>query len=251
MKGTFNHSPLEYSLNIRGESWKQGERLRGSLKVKNTSSEELNLSNYGVTLAFGDIKKLHSKKDKAFTNSAEVLFEDLLLAPNSEENLSFQFQLDKDCPITEKASSLYVLCGEPEKPFEGGLLQLAIAPYTVISNFTHVLETIYRCKIKSLKNKKGQIEAKVQVPDSKSYAAVQALSLLMRLTGDQLELSYTFKLKVTNFEHGIMGTKDEVREIKSVLSPDQYQIYGDSPNQEGIGKAIDEVLEQIKTKSFL
>lgn len=241
MKGTFIQSGIQYTLDVKGESWKQGERIMGSLNIE--SQESLDLSNTGVFLAYVNSKKFKAKDDKAFKILDEVLCE--------ENSTRFQFQLSKNCPITESLGSLYVLCGPKDQFYEGGHLELQVTPHKIITEFMQILEFQYRFKFKPLKNKKDYIEGTIVVPDSKKYTSVQQFKLHMKMTNEILQLKFQFKLKKVDFSSRAMGTTNENLEVTREISPDDYLIYGDSINQDGICKHMDEVLEQIKVKSII
>jgi hypothetical protein len=244
MKGTFFQRPLEYKIDLEGESWFQGDTLKGTLNISNHGTDEIDLSETGCHLCFVDIKKMKAKNEKAFTFLDSKLIE-------NDSNLDFEFKLGEACQITETGSSLYILCGNKEKPFEGGLLQLQISPTKIIQNFIETFENFFRFKFKTLKNKKGFIEAKVVAPTAKEWSKLQGLTLKMRLVDSNLELDYQFKIKSVSFDTGAMETKDSKLSIASNLSAKQHSSFGGSANQEGMMSAITEVLDQVKLKPMI
>jgi hypothetical protein len=56
MKAVFFSRPLEWSLETTGESWPQGSSVQGTLRVKNTGTDPVELSGPKVALAFADVK---------------------------------------------------------------------------------------------------------------------------------------------------------------------------------------------------
>lgn len=241
MKGIFFSKPLEFNLAITGESWTQGANVAGTLTVSNHSNDTIDLSQIGCHLCYCSSKKFKVKDPKSIT-----LIQSIMLAGDQNE-LNFDFKLESDCPITENAGSLYIICGNISSPFEGGFLGLKISPTLPIVHFVETFESFYRFKLKGFKNKNGFIEAAVNAPNSKDWAGVQKMILQMKMNNDELEVKFNVNLKKLSFDSGPSKTKDEKREIIKYLTKDQYDLYG-SANQDGIKKIIDEVMSEIKTR---
>lgn len=252
MKGTFFQKPLEYTIDIRGESWTQGSRLMGSLNVKNHNDEDVDLSTIGVFLAHVDSKKFKAKNEKAFSIREDSLFDSgTTLSKDEVKTCRFQFQLPKDCPITEKSGSLYLVCANKSNLFNGGHLELNITPFKLIMDFIQVLEFQHRFKIKSLKNKKDSIEATIAVPTTKDLTSVQKLKILLRMNGEDLETVFQFKLKKAVYGEGGVSTEDVDLNIERVLTKADYEIFGDAFNQEGVSNIVNEIMGKVKVKSFV
>lgn len=240
MKGVFFQKPLEINLEVIGESWKQGDKIQGHLKI--TVHGEANLEGWGVFLCQGPQKKVKSKDIKAFSIIEEAFLQG--------EDLAFEFQLKKDCPITEKGSSLFMVCGKKEDLFAGGVLELQILPCDIITNYLKVLEDFFRFKVKTLKNKNKGIEAKLIAPATKEMSAIQDIKLNLKMVEKNLELFFSTKIKKMSYEGSTIGTKDDVKELAQSLTPKDYEIYG-STNQEGISKKIKEFVDFIKLRPIL
>jgi len=252
MKGTFFQKPLEYNLEVTGESWSQGDNVKGELIIKNHDSSKLDISNIGCHLCFVDIKKMKAKNEKAFTFIESIVCsENDKLSSDEPVELKFDFKLKSDCQITDTGSSLYILCGDKNAPFEGGLLQLNIKPVKAILGFVETFENFFRFKFKPFKNKKDAIEAKVVAPTSKEWSSIQQINLKMRMVDSSLELSYLFKVKKISYDSAVMETKDTKIEIKKTLTKKEHSMFGDMPNQDGIMKSINEVLEEVKVKPLV
>lgn len=241
MKATFFAKPLEYNLTIDGEAWTQGSKITGKLTLTNHGSEALENKNIGCHLCLCSSKKFKAQDPKSIT-----VIESLMLAPNQSE-LSFEFQLANDCPITDITGSLYILCGDMTKPFEGGFLELKITPMAPIMYFVQAFELFYRFQIKAFKNKKGFLEAALNAPDAKEWTRIQKMSMQLRMNEKDLEVKFSIAIKSLSFEAGPSKTKDEKKEITKVLTPKQYELYG-SANQDEIKKVLEEVISEIKLK---
>ncbi len=251
MKGTFFQKPLEYNIEVQGESWNQGGVVTGNLTIRNHGSEDIQLEGKGVSLCLTDAKKFKAKDPAGITPVAKQEYTSGMTVPaGGEETLLFEFPLEKDCPITEKASSLYINCGEFEDPFNGGHLQLDVKPINVINNYLEIFENFFKFKVKTIKNKKGFIDIKMTAPDSKELGAVEQLNLNAAMDGDDLNIKYIFKLKKLAYDAGNVAAKSEKKEFKQTIGKRQHTAFGDSPNQDGLQKSISEILDQIKSKSL-
>jgi len=252
MKGIFICGQLELELHVDGEEWLQGTRVKGQLKVRNREDQKKTITSFKVELAQGNKKKIKEKSISAFSMLEKVSFSDTSVVESQDENiLPFFFDLESNCPVTEKSAGLYLLCGEGENPYLGGMLELNITPHQVIKNYFHVLENLFRFKVKSYKTKKGALEATVTVPNGKDFSSVQSLKMLLKMNDKNLEIQFLTKVKKMSFDGGVMSTKDSIVDIEQVLTPEDYYIYGESINQEGISKFIESYLEQVKLKPLI
>ena len=251
MKGTFFQQPLEFSLDIEGEAWQQGQKLKGNLLVRNHGNEEVDLSTIGVTLALTDARKFKVKNDKAFTVSDKVPFPaGTKLSPSGENNLEWEFSLAADCPITEKSSTLQIFCGNQEELFEGGNLELKIEPIEIISKYIEIFENFFRFKRKTLKNKKGFIDIQYTCPGGKDMGQIEKLNQHLRTVDNKLEIKWLFKLNKLGYDEGRVVEEKVEKQIDQLLESKQYKMFGDSPNQDGIIASINEVLDEAKKKDI-
>ncbi|OUR94047.1 hypothetical protein A9Q84_18210 [Halobacteriovorax marinus] len=244
MKSVFFQKPLEFTIDISGESWKQGENVSGSLSVKSHSGDALNYADYGIFLVKGDNKKIKKKDPKGITVIGETLLGD-------SDNLSFSFDLDINCPITETSSGLYIICGKKDELLEGQQMALKVLPGQTITSFIEVIENFLRFKVKSLKYKKEALEATIVVPNTKDYSKIMQFKLIFSKSEENLLLNYQFKIKSIDFSGGFTGTKDSNEEFKQVFTPKEYLSYGDSINQDFIVKKLNEIIDQVKLKPLV
>ena len=83
MKGTIFLKPLEFSIEAVGEKWHQGDKLTGSLRVKNHSAETIELPLLKVVLCEGHYKKVKAKDAKGWTKVAENIFAEPVFGSNN------------------------------------------------------------------------------------------------------------------------------------------------------------------------
>jgi len=107
----------------------------------------------------------------------------------------------------------------------------------------------YRFNLKGIKSKEGYIEARLVPPSSREFTTVDGLKCLLRILEKNLEIKYSFDVKVLDFAGGSTNLIKKKMEFEQVLTPKEYLIFGDTPNQDGIIKAIGEILEQVKSKT--
>jgi hypothetical protein len=251
MKGTFFHQPLEFSLDITGEAWQQGETVKGNLIVKNHGNEEVDLTAMGVTLALTEARKFKAKNEKAFTVEGTNSFPaGTKLSPASEQSLEWSFPLSSDCPISEKSSSLFIYCGSHSNLFDGGHLELKIDPIEVLSKYIEIFENFFRFKTKKLKNKNGFIDVTYTCPGGKDLGQIEKLNQHLRIVDGKLEIKWLFVLNKLGYKDGNVVEEKEDTLFEQLLESKQYKIFGDSPNQDGIISSINEVLDQAKKKDI-
>jgi len=251
MKGMFFQKPLQYSIELDGESWGQGSQLTGKLKVENLGKEALSLAGIGAHLCFGNIKKLKAKDKSGIEVLQSIEIPNSSIKPSQAIELPLDYQLKEDCSITDSQGTMLVTCGEVSNPFAVGILNINISPSKPILDFIEIFELFFKFKFKPLKNKKDFIEAKVDAPDSKPWSSIQSLTVKMKVHESQLEIHFNFKLKKMIYDTSGMNTKDSTLEIKKILTEKEYKGHGGSPNQEGIRRVIDETLEKVKLKPLI
>lgn len=248
MKGAFFQKPLEWQIDVTGESWSQGETIKGELRVKNLGDSPVNLDKAGVRLSYAEIKKVHARDEKAWKLEAEVLFAaGTSLAPQESKTLAIQFTLPTNCPVTDKKASYYVTYGL--SALESNL-QVHVGPRKLFTEITKLMETFQRFKPKDIKASKGAVEFKMLPPTSREYAHVEALHLEQSLEGDQLKLDFTFKVKTLDTNSVTTKVAKDEKHLQRVLTPREYSLGRDMINQDGILKALEEILGQVKMKGL-
>ncbi len=249
MRGTNFQAPLELKIEIDGEKWRQKDGLKGTLCLKNHGKEPLPLDSYGVHLSWGHSKKIKVKDEKSFENKMSTLFgPGLTLSPGEEKELEWSFQLEEDCPISDKTGSYYILYGKKDEVWNNGQLQILVEPRPILDSFLEIFVNFYRFKVKEKKNKNGFIEVKLLPPNAKEFLSMDNLLCQMRIRETLLEIKYIFNVK--KMAYGSEGVKLEKRkiEIKEKLNPKEYYLFKEAPNQEVLRSKIEAVLDQVKSK---
>ncbi len=248
MKGTFFSKPLEWSVDVRGESWAQGENVAGTLTVKNHGAEAAVLEGAGVALALGDIKKVHNRDAKAFTDSASLPFPaGTSVAAGASMELPFQFTLPANCAITDKRATYFITYGKAQREAH---LQMNIVPRKLFGEVIKLFETFLRWKLKEAKSGKKGVEYKLIPPSSRDWAHVVQLVLTMRLEGENLELHGEFTVKAIDTQAVTTALTKETRDVEKTLAPREYLMGKDMPDQDKLLKALEGILSGVKSKGF-
>ena len=171
MKGSFFAQSLEWKIETQGESWSQGEMIKGTLSVTNHGTAEQSLDNAGVALAYADVKKVHSRDEGALKFESSQTFT-TPIAPAQTLELPFEFKLSENSPISDKKSSYFISYG---KNLKESHLQLMVKPQAMFLKITELLDNFHRFKTKEVKTTKAGIEFKIDAPSSREFANVEKL----------------------------------------------------------------------------
>lgn len=240
---------MNIALSAIGEKWHQGDKLKGSLKIKNHSSEKIELPILKVALCEGHYKKIKAKDVKGWSLISEhILSEGLTINPSEEMDFSFDFKLAENCSITDKNGSLYLAFFDKDEKLPAGHIELVIEPKIVIQQILQILESFIRFKVKEIKNSKGMVEVKLVPPTSRELSNLDGLLLNISEVEKSLTLKYFFNLRVLNITGATMQSEKATKEMEQNFNSKQYLIYGDSINQDFIIASVQDVLNSVKTK---
>ncbi len=249
MRGVFFHHPLEYRLEVPSDDRAQGDTLRGVLTVKNHSGEPAEVADLCVKLSLGDIKKVKSKALDAFEDLfSATIARSLQLAPGESAVREWIIETDRNCPIAGTAQSPYLQYGDASSPQALGHLPLPVKPHKYIQAVVDTMQTVFNFTTRGLSSKGGQVVARLKSPDSRRLSLVEELNLGFRFEGEDLQVSYLFKVK--RFDTSA-ATKVDVRKEKVEVLQNwkvgEYTFGGGFVQQEFIERAIKEGLEVVTT----
>jgi len=249
MKGTIFLKPLEYNIEAMGERWKQGDKIKGTLTIKNHSAEKIELPFLKIKLTEGNYKKIKTKDAKAWSILEEkALGEKITVNPSAEINYSFEFTLPESCPITDKNGSLYLAFFDKEDTQPAGHIELVIEPKQTIQQVLQIFENFARFKVKEMKNGKKFVEVKLLPPASREASNIDSLILSLSEVEKNLTMNYLFNLRAIDMSAGTMQTQKKIKEIEQKFNSKQYLMYGDSPNQDFLLSSIQSALNEVKPK---
>lgn len=249
MKGIIFLKPLEYTIIANGERWRQGDVVSGLLKIKNYSTDSVELPLVIISLSVGNFKKIKVKDKKAWESLAEItLGEKITIGALEEKELSWHFQLPEDCSITDKSGSVYLIFFDHHGSAPAGQLELVIDPKLVITQFLEIFQNFLRFKVVQTKFSKGMVEIKLTPPSSKEMNHVESLILRMKEVSKTLELDYTFNLHAFEMIAGNLMAQKKIKQVNQKLTAKEYTIYGDSLDHEFIKNSISSVIKEATPK---
>ncbi len=246
MKGTFFSKPLEWNIETDKESWSQGESIKGVLRVKNHSPEEIDLTSAGVGLAYADIKKVHARTEGAMKFEQKENFAQNKLPAQGILELSFALPLPANSPVSDKKASFYLTYG---KNHEENHLMLKIEPRILFGKVIGLLDTFHRFKLKEIKSAKSGVEYKLIPPTSRDLANVESLNLTFSMQGETLFMDYDFQVRKLDTASVTTKVNKEGVRLQKQLSPKEYSLGKDMINQDELLKSLESVICEVKLKS--
>lgn len=247
MRGTFVHGPIEWNIDLQGESWTQGALIQGKLVLKNNSSAPAPLTGAGVLLSYSEIKKIQSRDPKALKAITELELEGASLAAGEEKSIPLKFKLADDCGVTDTKNSMYVALGPHKVESQ---LQVHVTPQKIFMEMIKLLETFQRFKLKSFKSNKELVEFKLTPPSSREMVQVDHLLLSMRMVEKNLELKFDFAMKTLDTQGVVNKVKKESKLIELTLTPKEYSLGLDMINQDVMLQRLEGVLKGVKGNFF-
>ena len=250
MKGVIFLKPLEYTIVAVGEKWHQGDKLKGTLKIKNQSADKIEVPVLKVAVCVGHYKKVKAKDPKGWSPIIESkLAEKITLNPLDEIDYSFEFKLAENSAVTDKNGSLYLAFFDKDEPLPTGHIELVIEPKIIIKQILQILENFLRFKVKEIKSGKGILEVKLTPPTSREMSNVDGVLLSISEIEKNLTLKYFFNLRALDFTSATMQVEKTTKEMEQTFTSKQYMIY-DSINQDFIVDSVQTILNSIKTKTL-
>lgn len=246
MKGTFFSKPFEWNIETAGESWQQGDTLKGVLKVKNHGTETADLSECGVVLAHADIKKVHARAEGALKAESTATFKEASLPAGSEAELQFSFAIGPNSAITDKKASYYLGFG---KNFSESQLQVKIEPKNLYIKVVGLLDTFHRFKVKEVKAAKKGVEFKLLPPTSRDMANIDSLLLTFSMQEENLVLKFDFQVKKLDTSSITTKINKESVSLERSLIPKEYSLGRDMINQDQLLKTVESVISEVKMKA--
>jgi len=243
MRSVYIQQPLEYQIDVEGESWNQGEVVKGQIRIRNMSSKTVAVKTSQIILAHG-LKKAFKEGTMVPWEVLEkqIVAQDIALQAGSELTFGWNFNLSTDCPITDKQGGLYLLFGGDEALTEGGRLNLQINLHPILQNYLQTFTTQFRFLEKYQKRKSELTEVKLIPPDSREYPNMDYVLCFLRIHDEQLEAHYRFKMSGLGRTGEKMTVTKKNREIEQSIPQGKYLQPGGFPNRACFRENIDQAL---------
>lgn len=249
MKGIFVHNQVEYRLEVVGDEFWQGDSLQCTLSVKNHSPSARIVDGVRLDLVLASLSKIKQKTEGSFAivSSADA-FDTGELAAGEQKSMSCVFQLDVNCPITDKAQSLCLLFGANDSLEATNFLVLSINPQRYIPHILAVLENFFQFVSRGTKSSDGWVQAKFKPPSSRKFSLLDELTLCLRFEDEMLVMKYVFKVKRFDATVASVTVKKGKVELEQRLSEREYLLSPDYVNHPGLESKIGEALEVVATE---
>ena len=243
MRSVYIQQPLEYQIEVEGESWNQGEVVKGQIRIRNMGSKTVAVKTSQIILAHG-LKKAFKEGTMVPWEVLEkqVVAQDIALQAGSELTFGWNFNLSTDCPITDKQGGLYLLFGGDEALTEGGRLNLQINLHPILQNYLQTFTTQFRFLEQYQKRKSEWTEVKLIPPDSREYPNMDYLLCFLRIHDEQLEAHYRFKMSGLGRTGEKMTVTKKNRELEQSIPQGKYLQPGGFPNRACFRENIDQAL---------
>lgn len=254
MKAILVRHPIHTTLETTKESWKQGDVIEGVLRFKNESNEAHTLSGELAAIYPSTIKEVR----EGSLPTSKTLFSlelpsELSLDAGQELEINYQYVLETDAPITDKTSGLFFYFGNPENKLSS--LALNVEPHQRLAELLQNIELFLRFKTKSIKAKKDKIEIKMLPPPSKEYAALEAVTMMVKFKEENIHLDYKMKIKKLDYANAAtqMTPSMQKGEMKKAdkLTPSDYLVFGKAFNGEKVAQRVESAFSEAKTKPII
>ena len=244
MRSIFYNHPLQYQIEIDGENWNQGEKIKGELTVRNMISETVFVKDSQVIIAYGLKKNIKSGNESPWeVLEKQVLTKNISLHADAEQSYEWFFQLETDCPITDNQGGLYLLFGGEDTLSEGGRIDLPIRLHPILQNFLQTFTTQFFFLEKYQKRKSDWTEVKLTPPESKEFPNLDYVSCFLRISQEHLEAHYLFRISGLGRSGEKMTVTKKNREFKQKIPPENYLQSGGFPNRACFRENINEALK--------
>ena len=249
MKGLLFHQQLEIRVEVEGEEFHQGETVNCSVSIKNRGTSETQVPGALLELAHGDGKLVKQKAENAFEVLAGLQEKDAFsLTPGEEKKFTWSFMLEKNCFVTDKAKSFYVLYGVQKAT--RAHLQLNVLPHADIEGIVLVFETSFQFLPKGFKSKSGWVQATLKPPVGRRFLTVEALELFFRFEEEKLILKYKFKVKKLEASATAMSIQKDQKELVQKLERSDYMSSAGFIDSKLLEPKIEEALSGVGNKLF-
>jgi len=225
LKGVFLQDQVEYRLEVDGDSYHQGDVLSGKLKLKNYQSVSKSLEQLQLKLVVADIKKAKQKEQGAFELKQTVTLPAAIkLESGSEFCCDWQFMLDSNIAITDKAQNLYLLVGCGQNLEDLFQLPLMIEPHKDIFEFLSILESSFQFVVKGKKSVKDLVVVKINPSSAAKYSVLDQVTLSFQVIPETaLMVKYSFTIKHFEASAVSLGVKKSKAMLEQCLSFNEYK----------------------------
>ncbi len=251
MRGLFLRNSIEVCLDVKGDSFEQGQAVTCALMFTNRGPHAVILEAPVLILALGDAKLVKAKDATAFLaiSSAE-LERGIELAPGRSEKFEHTFQLDRNAPISEKNKGIFLFYGDSRDVDRSsfaslGQLQITVVPHRHIRAIFDTFTTVFSFLPKGESSKNDWTSLKLKPPESRAMSLVDELNFSSKYTAEGLELAFAFSVKKLDASKAKVGVSKAKTEVTQIWSYADLLFGGDFIRQEFVEAKIREALAEV------
>ena len=206
-------------------------------------SETVFVKDSQVIIAYGLKKNFKAGNESPWeVFEKQVLAKSISLNAGAEQSHEWNLQLETDCPITDKHGGLYLLFGGEDTLSAGGKLDVPVNLHPILQNLLQTFTTQFFFLEKYQKRKSEWTEVKLEPPESKEYPNLDFVRCLLRISQEQLEAHYLFKMSGLGRSGEKMTVTKKNRELIQKIPPENYLQPGGFPNRACFRENINEAL---------
>ena len=206
------------------------------------------LSHLSLELALGVLKKVKAKDEGAFEPLVQAqLDRSVVVSPGMPVAVSWEFELDRNAPISDKNQTPFLLYGNSEQRTLLGNLPLTVKMHPHVRAICDTCETVLSLINKGESWKDGYTLVKYKAPDLRKFSLVDEIVVGVRFVDDALEVLYTFKVKKIDATAQSLNFKKGKAEVAQTWTPQDYLFGGGFIRQEFVDKMLDEAFAVVAT----
>jgi len=248
MRGVTINNQLEFRLESPIEYATQGDQVSCVLTVRNHGDEPSLLDKLSLELTLGALKKVKTKDGDAFTPLTQAQVDKSLVAsPGVPVTVLWEFELDRNTPISDKNQTSFLLYGNSENRSLLGQLQLAVKMHPYVRAIFDTCETVFSLIHKGGSWKDGYTFVKYKAPDLRKFSLVEEILIGVRFVEDSLQVVYTFKVKKIDATAHSLNFKKGKAGVAQTWGSQDYLFGGGFIRQEFVEKMLDEAFSTVAT----
>jgi hypothetical protein len=260
MKGIFFKKPLEYSVEIQGEIFNQGDLLKGNISLKNHGANLQQIPQINLSIKMGDTKKIKVKHEKSFVQIVDLInIENVNIKANETYQQDFEINLENSMKISESNQTPFITVYDllegndnSKEDWPIGIIQLDIKPHDTLIKIVEMIQRFHRFQLKTIKNKGSVINFKLMPPKSQEMNHLIQLDLEGSIDSKQnLIMKFNFKTNKINMQASSLAFIKESSKSELSSESKDYLLNPTSINQDYILKKLESIFDELKNKKKL
>lgn len=243
MKAITIQNELEMRLEIKGDSFYQGDVLLCTVAVKNLGKDIRDCA--GIFLSLAATPSKAKGKDTSSIVSDSVLKERFSLSPGESAYGEIEIPLSECSRITDQSTTMQFFYGVDTSEDLRAKLPITILPHRFFIQIIEIFSSAFGFIDKQRKWKDGSVEFKFKPSSDKRFTLLDELLVACSLRQEELLLHYTFKVKSLESAAVSVKFKKEVKEFDSALLLRSVLLTPQQLDSDRVERAIAEALEQV------